>query len=130
MNRLFENFKNRGRLWERIQQTIFEYYGFGIDVSEKSACYHGNQLHKIRVPVFHFRIPVCCPGLRRGISLPPLSAQQINLILTKLQGFTTRDFKITLGSIIEHNIRAYHVENGFRFLRGKIQTLKDRSVSP
>ena len=65
--------------------------------------------------------------LRRGISLPLLSTQQINSLLIHLQNFTVRDFKVTLGSIIESDLRAYYVENGFKFLQQKVQALQNSS---
>jgi len=60
--------------------------------------------------------------LRRGIPLPSMSEQKVQELLTQVQRFKQRDFKVTLGSIIESELRAYYVENGFRFLLEKLQS--------
>lgn len=62
--------------------------------------------------------------LRRGVPLPPLSESQIQMLLSRLQRFKQRDFKVTLGSIIERELRAYYVESGFHFLLQKLQSIR------
>ena len=61
--------------------------------------------------------------LRRGISLPPLSAMQVRTILNRLSEFKDRDFKVTLGSIIEDELRSYYFENRFTYLEEQLNFL-------
>jgi len=58
--------------------------------------------------------------LRKGIPLPPLSAEQASDIKKVLDGFNEKDFKVKLGSILESDARQYYIANGFAYLRGKI----------
>lgn len=59
--------------------------------------------------------------LRQGVSLPKLSESQKQALLRQLDKFKPRDFKVTLGSVLEKSIRNYYVEQQFRFLRRKIE---------
>ena len=56
--------------------------------------------------------------LRKGIPLQATPQQQ--QALAQVAGsFKKRDFKVTLGSVLDSQTRAYYVENGFSFLVGK-----------
>ena len=59
--------------------------------------------------------------LRQGVPLPRLSDSQKQAILGRLDGFKPQDFKVTLGSVLGKDIRAYYVEHQFGFLRRKIE---------
>jgi len=59
--------------------------------------------------------------LRQGVPLPRLSDSQKQAILSRLDGFKPQDFKVTLGSVLGKDIRAYYVEHQFGFLRRKIE---------
>jgi predicted nucleotidyltransferase component of viral defense system len=58
--------------------------------------------------------------LRRGIPLPKLTEFQKKELLSRLDRFKPIDFKVTLGSVLEKDIRTFYIENGFRFLRQKL----------
>jgi hypothetical protein len=50
-------------------------------------------------------------------------------MLARLSGFKDRDFKVKLGSVLESDIRAYYVENHFKYLRQKLESLALMSPS-
>lgn len=58
--------------------------------------------------------------LRKGIDFPKLEADQLSRFRERLDGFKEKDFKVTLGSILESDIRKYYIENRFNYLREKI----------
>jgi len=58
--------------------------------------------------------------LRKGIDIPGLDEEQHSKLKEKLEGFTGKDFKVKLGSVLERDIRNYYVENRFSYLREKI----------
>lgn len=58
--------------------------------------------------------------LRKGIKLPELKAEQISKLKKRINGFTEKDFKVTLGSILEGDVRTYYLENKFSYLLEKI----------
>ncbi|APF18181.1 nucleotidyl transferase AbiEii/AbiGii toxin family protein [Caldithrix abyssi] len=58
--------------------------------------------------------------LRQGTPLPALDNEQIEQLLKRIEGFTVNDFKVTLGSVIESDLRRYYVQNGFRYLKEKL----------
>ena len=58
--------------------------------------------------------------LRKGISLPRLSAEQMSILKERVNGFKDRDFKVTLGSVLEKDIRKYYIENRFSYLQEKL----------
>ena len=64
--------------------------------------------------------------LRRGVQLPPMEKEVLEKLFNRLQGFSSRDFKITLGSVLEPELRNYYTQNGFRFLEEKLQLALNR----
>lgn len=62
--------------------------------------------------------------LRQGTALPRISEEERLMLYKKLDGFKTRDFKVKLGSVLEPDVRAYYVKNGFKFLRQKLKEQK------
>ena len=61
--------------------------------------------------------------LRQGISLPKLSDSQKQDLILRLDKFKPQDFKVTLGSVIEEDLRTYYIEQRFNFLKRKIETV-------
>lgn len=61
--------------------------------------------------------------LRRGVTFPPLSADEIQALRERAAGFPARDFKVKLGSIVDPDTRLYYAENRFAFLLERLQTL-------
>ena len=55
--------------------------------------------------------------LRQGVSMPALSESRKKKLIEQLEKFKPIDFKVTLGSVLERDIRKYYIENHFRFLR-------------
>jgi len=43
-------------------------------------------------------------------------------LLKRLNGFKPRDFKVSLGAVLETDIRKYYIENRFQYLLQKINT--------
>jgi hypothetical protein len=58
--------------------------------------------------------------LRKGINLPELKAKQLTRLKERVEGFKEKDFKVTLGSVLESDIRKYYIENKFHYLLEKI----------
>jgi predicted nucleotidyltransferase component of viral defense system len=54
--------------------------------------------------------------LRRGIRLPELSGERLFQLKSVVEGFTEKEFKVTLGSVLETNIREYYINNRFSYL--------------
>ncbi|MBN2001692.1 nucleotidyl transferase AbiEii/AbiGii toxin family protein [candidate division KSB1 bacterium] len=61
--------------------------------------------------------------LRRGISLPDLSQNDVIKLINKIKGFKAKDFKVTLGSLLASDMRQYYVKNHFSFLTQKLEAL-------
>ena len=61
--------------------------------------------------------------LRRGIEFPALTGSQSQVFQKKLTRFKDRDFKVTLGSILEGDVRDYYISQRFNYLRGKLPSL-------
>jgi hypothetical protein len=59
--------------------------------------------------------------LRKGINLPSLSEDKKEQLSNKLDQFTSIDYKVKLGSIIEGELRDYYVRNRFSFLQSVIK---------
>jgi hypothetical protein len=57
--------------------------------------------------------------LRRGAELPAIGAQQSIRFQKKIARFKDNDFKVTLGSILESDIREYYIANRFSYLKEK-----------
>lgn len=54
--------------------------------------------------------------LRRGIKLPELSGERVLQLKSVVEGFTDKEFKVTLGSVLESDIRDYHSNDRFSYL--------------
>ena len=54
--------------------------------------------------------------LRRGINFPELPTQKFLRLRKVIEGFTGREFKVTLGSVLEPDIREYYINNRFGYL--------------
>ncbi len=59
--------------------------------------------------------------LRQGLPMPNLSVSQKEQLKKQLNKFKPRDFKVTLGSVLERDIRDYYIKHQFNFLRQKIE---------
>jgi predicted nucleotidyltransferase component of viral defense system len=59
--------------------------------------------------------------LRQGISLPDLPDTDRTEMISRLDGFKTKDFKVKLGSVLEKDIRDYYIENKFNYLKQKLE---------
>jgi hypothetical protein len=59
--------------------------------------------------------------LRRGISLPELSNKEKGRLVNILSGFSDKDFKVTLGSTLERDMREYYINNRFDYLEGVLK---------
>lgn len=59
--------------------------------------------------------------LKQGIDFS-CTSEKLNALKKILSGFSKRDYKVTLGSILEKEQRAYYVENGFAFLNAKLNS--------
>jgi predicted nucleotidyltransferase component of viral defense system len=59
--------------------------------------------------------------LRRGARLPPLTSETIAALVERISSFKDRDFKVTLGSVLEMQVRDYYYRNHFSFLLDKLQ---------
>jgi hypothetical protein len=58
--------------------------------------------------------------LRKGIPFPELKPEQLSKLKERRRGFKEKDFKVTLGSVLESDIRKYYIENRFHYLTEKI----------
>ena len=58
--------------------------------------------------------------LRKGIAIPELRKERKIKLIKRIEGFKEKHFKVTLGSILEKDIRKYYIENRFSYLREKI----------
>lgn len=61
--------------------------------------------------------------LRKGVSIPELSDEQKLGLTKRIDGFKEKDFKVKLGSVLESDIRKYHIESRFSFLKEKLSEL-------
>jgi predicted nucleotidyltransferase component of viral defense system len=59
--------------------------------------------------------------LRKGLRLPPPRAEERIRMGKIIRDFTGRDFKVTLGSVLEKENREYYIKNGFDYLLEKLQ---------
>jgi hypothetical protein len=64
--------------------------------------------------------------LRRGVELPAISDRQCKAFNKKLLQFKERDFKVTLGSILEDKIRNYYVKQRFGYLEEKLVLMRSQ----
>ncbi|UCF65756.1 MAG: nucleotidyl transferase AbiEii/AbiGii toxin family protein [bacterium] len=58
--------------------------------------------------------------LRRGIPFPELPVKTFSQLLHLIEGFSEREFKVTLGSVLEPDIREYYVTHRFSYLLEKL----------
>lgn len=58
--------------------------------------------------------------LRKGIPLPTLSVNTKSEILKTIDRFTERDFRVTLGSTLESEMREYYTLNRFDYLKSMV----------
>ena len=65
--------------------------------------------------------------LRRGVELPALTDRQHQAFQKKIGQFNDRDFKVTLGSILEAEIRNYYVKQRFAYLEEKLVLMRSQS---
>lgn len=54
--------------------------------------------------------------LRRGIIFPELTTKHLLQLKKVVEGFTEKEFKVTLGSVLEPDIREYYINNRFSYL--------------
>ena len=64
--------------------------------------------------------------LRRGVELPAITDRQHQVFQKKLEQFKDRDFKVTLGSILEGEIRNYYVKQRFGYLEEKLVVMRSQ----
>lgn len=67
--------------------------------------------------------------LRKGIPLR-VSGKKLKTIKGKIQEFEARDFSVTLGSLLEKDMREYYRKNRFSFLEGTINSLLAGKLLP
>lgn len=58
--------------------------------------------------------------LRKGVGLPRLDPAFRGKFKRMLNRFKDRDFKVTLGSILEPDMRSYYISSGFLYLKEKL----------
>jgi len=58
--------------------------------------------------------------LRRGVEFPLVSKAKLKTILNRLNSYKAREFKVTLGSVIEKDFRNYYIENRFKYIESVI----------
>ena len=61
--------------------------------------------------------------IRQGIGLPNLSAAEISNLTDRINTFKANDFKVTLGSVLDADLRTYYIENRFQILEYKLKDL-------
>jgi hypothetical protein len=54
--------------------------------------------------------------LRRGIHFPELPAKQSLQLKKVIEGFSEKEYKVTLGSVLEPEVREYYINNRFSYL--------------
>ena len=54
--------------------------------------------------------------LRRGINFPDTSSKRLLRLKKLVEDFTEKEFKVTLGSVLESDIREYYITNRFNYL--------------
>ena len=61
--------------------------------------------------------------LRRGVDFPHLDDVTLRKFKSRLNRFRDKDFKVTLGSILEPDMRNYYISQGFAFLKERLTQL-------
>ena len=59
--------------------------------------------------------------IRQGIGLPNLSVAEISNLTDRINTFKANDFKVTLGSVLDADLRLYYIENRFQILEYKLK---------
>jgi predicted nucleotidyltransferase component of viral defense system len=54
--------------------------------------------------------------LRRGINFPELTTKRLLQMKNVVEGFTDKEFKVTLGSVLESDIRGHYINDRFSYL--------------
>ncbi len=54
--------------------------------------------------------------LRRGINFPELTTKRLLQLKKVVEGFSEKEFKVTLGSVLESDIREYYINDRFSYL--------------
>lgn len=62
--------------------------------------------------------------MRRGGDLPQMDAASVRRFKDGLNRFRDRDFKVTLGSILEPDMRAYYISQGFSLLKERLHGIR------
>ena len=58
--------------------------------------------------------------LRKGIPLPEMGTARLKKMMSRIDRFKDRDFKVKLGSILENDAREYYAVQKFSFLKEKV----------
>jgi hypothetical protein len=61
--------------------------------------------------------------MRQGILMPDIPEADKAKLIAKLDSFKLNDFKVKLGSALESDIRTYYIENQFKYLRRKLESV-------
>lgn len=61
--------------------------------------------------------------MRRGVNLPIGIGELVPELKKRIAAFRDLDFKVKLGSILEKSYRDYYIENRFRFLERKLDSV-------
>ena len=64
--------------------------------------------------------------IRQGIGLPNLSVAEISNLTDRINTFKANDFKVTLGSVLDADLRTYYIENRFQILEYKLKDLMNK----
>jgi len=64
--------------------------------------------------------------IRQGIGLPNLSTAEISNLINRINTFKVNDFKVTLGSVLDADLRIYYIENRFQILEYKLKDLTNK----
>lgn len=62
--------------------------------------------------------------LRRGVNLPSLDAASLRKFKSRLNRFKDKDLKVTLGSILEPDMRNYYISRGFSYLKERLNEIE------
>ena len=61
--------------------------------------------------------------LRRGVNFPPMDAAALRKFKSRLNRFRDKDFKVTLGSILEPDMRNYYISQRFSYLKERLNQI-------
>ncbi len=63
--------------------------------------------------------------LRKGVDLPQMDAALVRTFKARLNRFRDRDFKVTLGSILEPDMRSFYISQGFSLLKERLHEIRE-----